>query len=57
MAWLSSAESYSYGVYSYFHICQTNIEDFVVEIHHGGFVYFPLHVKNRRKKNASHDTV
>ena len=31
MAWLSSVESYSYG---------SNIEDFVVKIHHGGFLYY-----------------
>ena len=52
MAWLSTADSKSYGVYSYACICQPNIEDFVVEIHYGGFLYFPFHVKNSKKMKS-----
>ena len=54
MAWLSSAESYSYGVYSYAHICQSDIEDFVVKIHHGGFPYFSFtSVSSKKDQKAA----
>ena len=35
-----TAESYGYGVYSCACIYQLNVEDFVVEIHHGDILYF-----------------
>ena len=40
MACLSTAESYSYGNYSYARIYKLNVEDFVVETHHGDFFFF-----------------
>ena len=49
MAWFSTADSKSYGFYSYACICQPNIEDFVVEIHHGGFLVFHFTSKTAKK--------
>ena len=40
MAGVLTRESYRNDVYSYAHFYQLNIEDFVVEIHHGDILYF-----------------
>ena len=52
---VSTAESYCYGVYSYTHIYQFNIEDFVVEIYHGDILYFSFLRKQQKiAKNSFH---
>ena len=54
MACLSTAESYSYGNYSYARIYKLNVEDFVVETHHGDFFFFffSFHFINIQQKAA-----
>ena len=42
--------------YSYAHIYQLNIEDFVVEIHHGDFFIFHFTRKQQKKAKASFHT-
>ena len=57
LAGVSTIESYSYGDYSYTRIYQKNVEDFVVEIYHGGILYFSFLRKQQKvAKGIFHTT-
>ena len=43
MAWVSTVNASGHFDYLYAHFYQLNIEDFVVEIHHGDILYFSFH--------------
>ena len=58
MACLSTAESYSYGNYSYARIYKLNVEDFVVETHHGDFFFFFFFISlHKHTAKSSYHTV
>ena len=44
MAWVSTVNTSGHFNYLYAHFYQLNIGEFVVEIHHGGFFIFQLHL-------------
>ena len=50
MAWVSSIDPSGHFDYSYAHIYQLNIEDFVVEIHHGDFFIFHFTCKTAKSR-------
>ena len=52
MAWVSTVNDIGHFDYLYAHFYQLNIDDFVVEIHHGDILYFPtqrVNSKNSKK--------
>ena len=55
MAWISTVSDSGHFDYLYTHFYQLNIEDFVVAIHHGDFLYFPTLLVNS-KNTAFNDT-
>ena len=51
MAWISTVSNSGHFDYLYTHFYQLNIEDFVVAIHHGDFLYFPTLLVNIKNSN------
>ena len=57
LAWLSTVDPSGHFDYPYARIYQLNVEDFVVEIHHGDILYFPFCLNSEKQQKASFHTV
>ena len=51
MAWVSTVSASGHFDYLYAHFYQLNIEDFVIEIHHGDILYFSFPLVNSKNSN------
>ena len=58
MAWISTVSASGHFGYLYARIYQLNVEDFVIEIHHGDIlIYFPFCLNSANSKKLISHTI
>ena len=57
LKWHSTASFGGHFNYPYAHLYQLNVEDFVVEIDHGDFLYFPFCLNSAKQQKTSFQAV